>query len=320
VLAAALSGCNQGPVLTFSPSSFETLNHPVESLGTEGGLRVVRHPLGIARVPLHPQRIIALDAPVTDCLILLGVRPLAAPILGSLGGDAFSDYQRPYLDGVVELPGGTSPEFYLGLQPDLILGGGTSGGALSVLERIAPTVVAGSVDGKQRLLDVGAALGLGDVARARIAEYEAKVAEARRQIGPLLEGQTVAIVRLHMKQQRLYGDNMQGAPLFYRELGMRPSPFVQREVIDRRLDRVWLGEEEIAELDADHIFLFVDAPARERTLALLERSPVWAALPATRLGHVHVGSSAFVSATLLAREHLIDEVLVALGRERIFGR
>jgi iron complex transport system substrate-binding protein len=318
--AAALGGCREGTALTFSLGASRQLERPIEIVGEESGARLVRHPLGTARVPLHPRRVLALDPPVTDCLILLGVRPVGAPILGNLGGSGFMDYQRPYLDGTAGVLGWEGAEAYLRLRPDLILGAGTGGGALAVLERIAPTVVAGRAGPKERLVDVGAALGLPEVARARIAEYDAGLAEARRRITPVLEDQTVAIVRLHMKQQRLYGDTLQGAPLFYRELGMRPSPFVQRAVIDRKLDRVWLGEEEIAELDADHIFLFADAPARERTLALLEQSPVWAAMPARRRRQVHVGSSAFVSATLLAREHLVDEVLVALGKEPIFGR
>jgi iron complex transport system substrate-binding protein len=292
----------------------------VQLVAEDERLRTVRDAVGDVAVPARPERVLPLGFAAVDALIVLGVRPAAAPLHMSHAAGSIADYQRPFLPGietysVVDEGLGRILE----LRPDLILAEAGTPFSLDALRAIAPTVILGSAGAERRLLDVATALGLRARAEAKLAEHAAKMARARRLLAPAAATEKVALLRLHQKQFRLYGDSLGCVSVLFGDLGFTPASLVQRRVVEPGRAESALDEESLSLLDADRIFLYVDPPARERTMALLDRNPVWQSLPAVRAGRVHTVSGAIIWDTILARERIADDVLEAYGQERIFG-
>ncbi|MDY7016423.1 MAG: iron ABC transporter substrate-binding protein, partial [Cyanobacteriota bacterium] len=97
-----------------------TLN---ESPAAEAGeFRTVEHLKGTARVPLEPERIIALDNIALDSVLALGEKPIAALYNENTG--ELPVYLRDRVSGVEPLaPSQQNLEVITALNPDLILGG-----------------------------------------------------------------------------------------------------------------------------------------------------------------------------------------------------
>ena len=232
-------------------------------------------------------------------------------------------FKNPFSSDYAEVNVGRLSVFDAGLErilathPDLILADAGTPFSIDQLRRVAPTVVMRVASAEQRLLDVGTVLGLRDRAEARLAEHAEKMQRARALLAPFAATETVALLRVHQKQFRLYGDRLGCAPVLFDVLGLRPSPLVQRRVIEPGLSQSPLSEESLALLDADRVFLYVDPPAQARTHLLLARNPVWRTLPAVRAGRVHRLTSAIIWNSVLARERMVDDVLEAYGQERI---
>lgn len=320
--AVTLGGCRarERPIRGRARAGSLVLDRPVERVREDANERTLRDALGEVTVPAHPTRVLPLGFTATDALVVLGVTPAAAPLHMSHAEGDFADYARPYLRGVPSLSVfDAGLERILATHPDLILADAGTPFSIDQLRRVAPTVVMRVASAEQRLLDVGTVLGLRDRAEARLAEHAEKMQRARALLAPFAGTETVALLRVHQKQFRLYGDRLGCAPVLFDVLGLRPSPLVQRRVIEPGLSQSPLSEESLALLDADRVFLYVDPPAQARTHLLLARNPVWRTLPAVRAGRVHRLTSAIIWNSVLARERMVDDVLEAYGQERICG-
>jgi ABC-type Fe3+-hydroxamate transport system substrate-binding protein len=317
--AVVVPGCSGDPTGAAQSAARARFDRPlqVDDQGPAG--RLVHGAFGATRVPAQPQRVVAFGMTVTDQLIVLGVKPVAAMLHMSRLGGRFADHERPFLAGVDGLPYDVGITGLAAERPDLILVSSPQNLlSLDQLGQAAPTVAIGSIDPRQQLRDVAAVVGRSEEATRKLAEYDAGLALARQRLAPFA-GQTVALLRLHLKQFRLYGDKLGGAPAIYDELGLHPPPFVKEHVISKDLMTFSIRDEMLPELDADQILVFVDPPSREHMRHLLAENPLWQATPAVQAGHIHYVSSALIWDTILAREHITDEVLRAFDLPPVFG-
>lgn len=274
--------------------------------------RTIRHHLGETKVPLAPQRIVSLD--VADNLLTLGITPIAV-----------GDWEQSYLsDALADVPTVGSAlepnlELISSLTPDLILLHTEGDFALDqydLLNQIAPAVVVTDPEENFRLSEreVGLVLGQAEAVEARIAEYEARIGNARTQVADRIGDGTVALVNVRQDHYRLYGIKVgYTGPFLYGELGMTPAALVQELVTEDA--NIHISLETLPRLDADSIFVLYQTTLTQQWQEL-QAQPLWQALPAVQAGHVYTLTGNYWYASgLLAHEAKIADVLRALERD-----
>jgi iron complex transport system substrate-binding protein len=150
-------------------------------------------------VPAAPKRVVALSEPTLDGLLALGVKPVATTA-GRGQGDV-SSYLAERAAGIpsVGALGRPNLERLAGLRPDLILLDGTStqdDALVDKLERIAPTVYVSRTGQSWRsaFSSLAAVVGLKARGAARLAAFDARVAEIKRRLAANA-GAKVSVVR-----------------------------------------------------------------------------------------------------------------------------
>lgn len=285
--------------------------------------RRIVHAAGETRIPAHPARIAALA--FEDEVLALGFKPCA--FTTTFG--AIRPYAAAALVGsrpITPLYGASEPPFeaVLAARPDLILAGGVTSSRTEGLSAIAPTVVLAESPGaggdRRRLLDVAAVLGVTPRAREILAEYDARVIAARQLLQQKIGKQTVAVLRVRARKYNLFGASLTG-PVLYEDLGLQPPALVKARLLDRKAEVMVLDAEQLADLDADHLFVVINPQlSSDRNTAALEDIPLWRKVPAVTRGQVYyVSQTNWLARGLIARSVILDEVATALLREGRFA-
>ncbi|CAG7610376.1 HTH-type transcriptional activator Btr [Paenibacillus solanacearum] len=169
-------------------------------------------------------------------------------------------------------------------------------------------------DWQVTLQAVGAILGRTDRAAAAIRRYRDNCAEAKARLSRTVRNETVAVLRLSSKSVILYGGSERGytGPLLYGDLGLAQPDVVR--TLARNERRVSLTPEELARLDADHLFVTFDNEEGQQTGRELLQSPLWNSLPAVKGHRVYeVDFLAWMNFGVLSHNRKIDDVLRVLG-------
>jgi len=245
-------------------------------------VRVVEHALGTTQVPLEPQRVVSLAEPVTDNLLALGVQPVGTVVTDA--GTEIVNYLQPQLAGVAVVGTLAEPnlEVILSLAPDLILAdSGYATEAYEQLSRVAPTVYLTEPyqDVRRNLRELGRVLGMPEAAEARVAEYDAVLAEARDALAEAVGGASVVFLRVRNDRDLLlYGTETRFGEFFYEDLGLEPIPLAVGG------DFLRPSLETVPQLTADHIFVSVESGG---TMRVLGESTLWQNLPAAQNGRIY---------------------------------
>lgn len=195
---------------------------PVE---TTAEYRLIEYPLGEARVPLNPQRIVTLEASLTDAVAALG---FGDRIVGTVQWQgAFHEHIASLLDPDV-LAVGTESEPNLEVialaQPDLILTWDWYPDPVPQLQQIAPTIVLPYAEYEQRIgqtysaeqyitwlvREVAAVLGAADRVEPAMQPHRDAVAAARARLEQILGDQTVAFLDVRVDSILLSGYGFDG--------------------------------------------------------------------------------------------------------------
>jgi iron complex transport system substrate-binding protein len=140
-VSITLVACN-GKVLWLT-NSMAMRSSPLSLARKPVATKIVSHTLGRVEIPIHPQRIVVLDANnafLLDALSALGVKPVGLTRCSNcINSDPFSEFlgDLPTV-GTDEQP---SLEKILSLKPDLILGYKWQKSFYPLLSTIAPTVM-----------------------------------------------------------------------------------------------------------------------------------------------------------------------------------
>jgi iron complex transport system substrate-binding protein len=243
--------------------------------------RSVKHAMGTAEVPAHPERVVVLDTGELDDVLALGVKPV-----GAVRVDVSKDYLSYLGDqtdgiemvGTIEQP---NLEAIAALQPDLILSSTVRHEAIyDQLEAIAPTVLAPDLGDtwKQNFRLYADALNKEQQADRMIEEFEQRAA----QIGEdLPEDTTVSLVRFLPGEIRLYSDRSFHGTIL-EDMGVEvPEPARGEDTY------LALSPEQITKADSDAVFVSTYGPEQDTAKAKVVGGPLWRTLDAVRSGHVY---------------------------------
>lgn len=182
------------------------------------------------------------------------------------------------------------------------------------LSRIAPTVpVVWNQNWRLALREIAALLGRLREADSALAAYEQRCSEAGARLRNKLGEQTVALVRIHHKEIRLYGGPARGytGPVIYGELGLNAPAFIKDALWD--VSTAGISLDELRQLDADHLLLVTD-PDAEFHANMVLGTPEWNKLRAVQNGNVYqAGYFVWMSCGAVMNRMKIDEILAFLG-------
>jgi iron complex transport system substrate-binding protein len=245
--------------------------------------RTITHDKGTTTIPVRPQRIVALDASLSEAVVLL-----KRPLVGGVSSEGHVRGFPAYLGGAVKDTAEVGPvenpdlEAVAALHPDLIVSATSRHDALyDQLSKIAPTVFVKTTEPqwRQNIITLGAVLGAETEATEASAGYQQRAKEVGDAINTKAGSPTISVVRFLDGPTRL----MQKATFIgtiLKDAGLaRPrSQDVEAVTLD-------VGEEQIRQADGGHIFVASyssGTAARER----LERNPLWKQLKGVRSGNV----------------------------------
>ncbi len=281
-------------------------------------------------VPVNPQRIISLDMPATEFLLLNDI-----PIVGVFGyaADEISAVTPGLADKLADIPTFDWPpnlELVTELEPDLIIAFKDSSLFYEGMEAIAPLVVydaAYATDWKSSTAFWSEVFQLEDAYADMMATYEARVAELQEALGEARgEIEVSAFVPSESYPMIWLVDSAQGVILQDVGLG-RPAAqavtFAEGGYAEGGADYgfVAISGERLDMADGDEIFIFTwpstDPDVTAENVQYLEdfhqNNPLWQTLNGVRDGHVHiVGPHWFRAQTYLAAHLILDDLFATL--------
>ncbi|MFC4060694.1 ABC transporter substrate-binding protein [Planomonospora corallina] len=313
VLALGLAACGSDtPAAEDGPAGAAPAS---ASAGGAAYPRTVKHAMGQTEIPAQPQRVVALDQSFVDAVLTLDTEVVGYTVYRGID-EKLPDYLAPVMDqgrnakvvGTLEAP---SLEQIIALKPDLIVSAKIRHEALyEKLSQIAPTVFSETTGAiwPENLRLMGQALGKEELAETRLKEYKdraAKIGEAIK----AKEGEmpTVSVARFAGEPTvRLYVENSYSG-LVLKDVGF-PRPEGQPTTTETIM--VPISEENIPQLDADHIFVVsYDDPEVKAIQEKFQTNPLWGKLEGEQ--HV-VEDTTWMAAVGLQGAHVILDDLAKI--------
>ncbi len=281
--------------------------------------RTVTDARGSVVLKSPPKKVALVHWGLTDDLLVFDLDSIAVTLpftkeRSSLGSEIY----KPYVDkhAQIEIVGENTQvnlEVLLAYGPDLIIAGSdTNKDILDRLPAIATTVVLDEAatnvfqDWRSVITRFGEILGQEDVAKQYIADFDAKVADAKSKMGKV-DG-TVAFIQVREKQVWLQGTAY--LTEYYDGFGLTPLSG------DTAEEGAELSLEGLSVLDPDYLFLGYFNMEDTSLPALTdewESSQVWKKLKAVQNGHVYGfnGQIAFGFGPI-SKSYGVDEIGKAL--------
>jgi iron complex transport system substrate-binding protein len=263
---------------------------PLTLVETTTEHRLIRHAFGETRVPLDPQRVLALgEEGLLADLLDLGARPVAASVNVPENVPLLTSAE---LNGIALFPsaGEISLEALSAYQPDLIIG--TSFFIEQIgyerLNRIAPTVALGGATPLANYVETATVFGRGDEAQRVVERFRAEIQAASKRVDAA--NQRVSLITVYPGPSvALWFDGPSPIPLLLRELGvqLRPDP-AANEGLDIRNGRAFISLEQLPLVDGDTIFLLISTgvEGEDAALADVQANPLWQQLPAVQTDRI----------------------------------
>ncbi|WP_246238939.1 ABC transporter substrate-binding protein [Paenibacillus anseongensis] len=309
-----LSACGTGKEASQQVQPSTSPDSPAATAANQT-TRTITHLKGTTVIPAKINKIVVLSAAYIDHLLTIGEKPAGVNNEVRYGGD-YLPYLSKQLQGVPLVGSADKPnlEAILTIKPDVILvESRTAATTYDQLQKIAPTIVMGNEwqeyesdvnFWKKDIMTIAEMYDKVDVAKAKIAELDLKVAKARDQI-KTLKNKNLAYLRVREKNLQLYAQN--GHPtnvLLYNDLGFTPTALTPK---DKRID---LSMEKIPEINADYVLLETDPNANDN-LKNLKSSPLWKNTPAVTTNNIYETDSfwLFKGWGVIGRGEIIDDIM-----------
>jgi iron complex transport system substrate-binding protein len=267
--------------------------------------------MGEVVIPANPERILA--PYLEDSLVALGVKPAAQWSIG----DTVLEYLQPELKDVPKVGWDLPLEQAISNEPDLIIFSSPSAvqkGQYEEYKKIAPTYVYKdevSADWRKQLTEMGEILNKQKEAKKALANFDAKMTEAKAKIQESIGDETAAILWVMGDQFFLMENDRFSAKVLYNDLGIKQPSFVEN-LGSSAVQWDPIALEKLPEIQADHIFLI--SKKGEPGLDILAKSSVWNGIDAVKNGQVYeMNEPSFWTINgLIASEKTMDEVVKVL--------
>ncbi|MEM1256839.1 MAG: iron-siderophore ABC transporter substrate-binding protein [Cyanobacteria bacterium P01_H01_bin.21] len=277
--------------------------------------KTVNHILGQTEIPLHPQRIVVLDATsefLLDGVLALGIKPIGlARCSNCINSDPFSDVvgDLPSV-GTDEQP---SLEKILMLKPDLILGYEWQESFYSKLSEIAPTVIVnpytGGNDFKRNFRQLAEFLGKSDQAEGILFEYNERIQNFQQKFGEKLKSKTVSLLTFSGSEFHVHGPEYFFIARVMSEAGIQ---FIPAYKALKDGGQLYMSIEVLPDWDADFLFLELYQKDSIEGLESLAKQPLWAKLNAVRNDQVYIITE-YPSGGPIGANQFIDELSEYFG-------
>lgn len=299
--------------LTACGSSAASTSGTTDAAATDSGYpRTIEHHKGTTELAAKPQRIVALDNSLVEAVVLLE-RPLVGGISSYRDLTGFPPYLGEAVADTEEVGPLETPdlEAVAALEPDLIVSATVRHDALyDELSAIAPTVFVETTGPiwRENVTFLGEVLGEQDRAEQVLADYRARAEALGEAINEKEGDPTISVVRFLDGPTRLYQKSSFSGHILA-DMGLaRPA---SQDVDDFAAE---IGEEQIRQADADHVFVtsFSGGEAsKERFL----RNPLWGQLGAVRAGNVHEVDDAIwmTSVSVQGAHQVMDDMAKVFG-------
>ncbi|XID93172.1 ABC transporter substrate-binding protein [Paenibacillaceae bacterium WGS1546] len=281
------SGSSSPSPESSSPVSASPSASPDSAESAGGETRTVRDAFGEVEVPARPERVVVLASSGLDNLLAVGVKPIGAPYSVSVNANFFA-HLADQTDGIENTGTTDQPnlESIAKLNPDLIIGQKDTHEAVrDDLKRIAPVVLTERVTGdwKGLLRDQADAVNKLEEANKLIAEFEARIATFKTDIGDKLADKTVTLIRPREDHVRIYTENSYSGAIV-KEAGL-VRPANQQGAAGQHIA---ITEEQIGEMDADVIISFGRESEAAYFTEKIQTNPLWGTLSAVQNEQVHM--------------------------------
>ncbi|WP_434096615.1 ABC transporter substrate-binding protein [Streptomyces nitrosporeus] len=238
-------------------------------------------------VPAEPKRVLALSEMDLDSALALGVEPVG--LTAGRGQKGAPAYLADQAAGIPVVGAVTGPDIEKVVQadPDVILAGQMADEqVLAQLRKIAPTVVTidGAKDWKKSLTLTGLTLGKSNEAEKFLADYDAKAAALKTDLGDLA-GSSVSVARYSAKGTAVMQQGVFISDVL-KDLGFA-RPGIQNDKGEGHSTP--LSDENLKEIDGDWLFIgTLDAGTDADLLAELSKKPAYQQLGAVKDEHATV--------------------------------
>ncbi|RCV55007.1 ABC transporter substrate-binding protein [Marinitenerispora sediminis] len=287
-----------------------------DGAASEGYPITVEHAMGETTIESRPQTVVALDTSYVDAAVALELDVVGRITYRAVGedipdylGEAGETYAGDAtIVGTLEAPDlATIAE----LEPDLIVSAEVRHADIyDQLSAIAPTVFSESTGSswKDNIRMLAEATGREELAEQRIGAYEERAAELGEAINERFDGEppTISIVRFAGEPTvRLYS-SASFPGIVQADVGLPRSPDAPDDTENIAVD---LSEEQILDLDADHIFVSTwndDTGAAEEQAERFTSNPLWDQLEGER--HDVPDVTWFTSVSLQGAEAMLDDM------------
>jgi len=260
-------------------------------------------------IPANPQRILA--SYLEDHLAALGIKPVAQ---WSVANGKQEYLQSSGLQGVPTISYNLPTEEVLSFNPDFIIIGSSAlvqNGMYEQYAKIAPTFVLGDElikDWRQTLLKIGELLNRKEQAQKVLDAYDAKAADTKAKLAPILKDKKAAILWLVQKSFYIVDEKLASGAVLYGDLGIKPTNLVLN--LPESAKATWnpVTLEKLSELDADYIFLVnSDGSGGKEVL----NQPIWQGLTAVKENHVYEfdASSSWLYSGAIAGQQVMDDLV-----------
>ncbi|MGM9948549.1 MAG: ABC transporter substrate-binding protein [Lysinibacillus sp.] len=288
LLALTLAACGSGEEAKETNAETEAVDKNGNTVEKAADTEKVISYLGTDYTfPQPVENIVAASLEAMEDAAALGIKPVGVlEVAGEIPEYLATELAGATLVGDKKAP---NAEAILNLEPDAIIGTSKWGeDTLSQMNKLATTLPYShiSTNWKDNLLAFGQLADKEAEAENIIADYEAKAADAKEELGKTAADKEVLIIRVRGGVMNIYPAGVYLNPVLYEDLGLQVP-----EVLEGAEAQAELTLETLAEVDPDVIFLQfetsenADAP---NALEDLEANPIFANLTAAKNGEVHV--------------------------------
>ncbi|MGF1239776.1 ABC transporter substrate-binding protein [Streptomyces sp. 2-6] len=255
----------------------------------KGGTTTVTDATGAkVKVPAAPRRVLALSEMDLDSALALGVKPVG--LTAGRGQKGAPEYLSAQAKGIPVVGAVTGPDIEKVVQakPDVILAGQLADEqVLAQLRKIAPTLVTidDSKSWKKSLELTGQALGKANEAKKFLADYDAKAAALKKDLGAQA-GATVSVARYSAKGTAVMQQGVFISDVL-NDLGFK-RPGIQNQKGEGHSTPI--SDENLKEIDGDWLFIgtLSSTGSDAGLLNQLAKKPAYQQLDAVREKHATV--------------------------------